>query len=96
MSILSSPPASLARPGWLTLVIAALVTVLLGGAELALDLVGYHGDPVLADGFRLALGSTLVLLGANVSNTPLGGTPNASRTSSVASSRPADSLPPRR
>lgn len=94
MSILSSPPASLQRPGWLTLAVASLVTALLGGAELALDVLGHPMDPVLADGFRLSLGSTLVLLGANVSNAPLGGAPNATRTSPPAAGRPATGVTP--
>jgi hypothetical protein len=92
MSMLSSPPGTAAIPGWLTLGVIATITAGCGIAELALDLTGRAPDPVIADTFRLAMGSLLVLVGATHQKILQGATRNETSTLPAARSgaAPAD------
>ena len=65
MKYLSAPPSTAALPGWLGLTVGAAITIMLGIANLVLDVLGHTPDPVLQTSLGLSLGSTLVLLGAS-------------------------------
>lgn len=53
------------RPTLLLSVIMAAVTCILAALQTVLDITNVHADPVLQDGFRLALGSLLASIAAD-------------------------------
>lgn len=76
-----------------TLLVLAVVTLALGLAQVIIDLAQVNADPVLADGFRLALGALLASVGANHLITQSEVLAHEKTTSPAADSRPAGNDP---